>query len=865
MSIISKNIENLKPNKEYIVTVRAKNNDINVLSGYTDSVRFRTPTDSTIPNAPSNLALAASFLNVLFKYTDSVDEDTAKYEYELYKQAQIEVVGGLNSIISGQTPHRTGFVQTNVFVVSVDDNSMTTSTSSVTNPVKYYGRVRSIDSAGNIGSWTNIVGSGDTPLIDEQFIGSLTAGKITAGTIGAHEIILTQPGTLTSIEAPNNKAILRSSDYNGAYNNLTNTWSAGSTGWIISGDGRAEFNNATIRGTLQFIDGSAPGSIFYGATQPSIPNPFTAKLISAISGDGTSVTYTTAVAHGLSVGKIVSLNHVIPSQYNLKNQYVTAVSTSDPYTFTVTSSATGTFDPIYSIGAEVVAGQIPEFSIWYNSTSGDNKSYIYSSSAWNQSLANVSNLNPQNQTQTGLIAGTTITGGGITLTTGGNIKGGQTAYDTGTGFFLGYSGTTHKFSIGNSAGNKLTWDGATLTIKGTLQFTDGTTPGRFSNGDALTGGSIAGLTISSTKIYFGTGTFNNANTAFYVDNSGQFSLKDKLSWTGNTLSISGAISASTISGTTISGASITGSTLKTAATGDRVEINSNDIYLYNTATSTTSIKFDGAVNAFGVIQSLNSGIQIKGSGSTTYTIGAAAGYSEYTWDGSVGRMLALTRVSGFTLLSLNGSMNVTAVTATENLNASQVQLSGSVAGYYQYDRTNQSNNWATYVLDDYYRIFKGGDLFQINSSGYWYVFNLQENAEGSSLRYQPGGQITRAGSKRSLKNDINYDISGLSIINKLKPASFTWKKTEMESEEVGKIKALHKNYGFIAEDIAEADSAIAVLEPVINQSMTKEQKEEAFKDIDSWVPSYYSETGILALAIKSIQELSERLELLENK
>ena len=78
MSIVSKNIENLKPNKEYIVTVRAKNNDINVLSGYTDSVRFRTPTDSTIPNAPSNLVLAASFLNVLFKYTDSVDEDAGR-------------------------------------------------------------------------------------------------------------------------------------------------------------------------------------------------------------------------------------------------------------------------------------------------------------------------------------------------------------------------------------------------------------------------------------------------------------------------------------------------------------------------------------------------------------------------------------------------------------------------------------------------------------------------------------------------------------------------------------------------------------------------------------------------------------------
>ena len=51
-------------------------------------------------------------------------------------------------------------------------------------------------------------------------------------------------------------------------------------------------------------------------------------------------------------------------------------------------------------------------------------------------LGNVSNLTPQNQAQTGLIAGTTITGGGITLSGGGNIKGGQTDFNTGTGFFL---------------------------------------------------------------------------------------------------------------------------------------------------------------------------------------------------------------------------------------------------------------------------------------------------------------------------------------------------------------------------------------------------------------------------------------------
>ena len=85
-------------------------------------------------------------------------------------------------------------------------------------------------------------------------------------------------------------------------------------------------------------------------------------------------------------------------------------------------------------------------------------------------LGNVSNLSPQNQAQTGLIAGTTITGGGITLSGGGNIKGGQTDFNTGTGFFLGYSGTDYKFSIGNASTKGITWDGNALSIGGDVSI-----------------------------------------------------------------------------------------------------------------------------------------------------------------------------------------------------------------------------------------------------------------------------------------------------------------------------------------------------------------------------------------------------------
>jgi hypothetical protein len=58
----------------------------------------------------------------------------------------------------------------------------------------------------------------------------------------------------------------------------------------------------------------------------------------------------------------------------------------------------------------------------------------------------------------------------LTINTLGNIKGGQTAYNTGTGFFLGYSSTAYKFSIGSST-KSLLWDGSTLAVKGDITAT----------------------------------------------------------------------------------------------------------------------------------------------------------------------------------------------------------------------------------------------------------------------------------------------------------------------------------------------------------------------------------------------------------
>jgi len=74
-------------------------------------------------------------------------------------------------------------------------------------------------------------------------------------------------------------------------------------------------------------------------------------------------------------------------------------------------------------------------------------------------------------TQTSLIAGTTITGGGITLSGGGAINAGKlTAASTTKGFWLGWDGVAnYDFHIGD-ANNYLRWDGSanSLSIRGSL-------------------------------------------------------------------------------------------------------------------------------------------------------------------------------------------------------------------------------------------------------------------------------------------------------------------------------------------------------------------------------------------------------------
>jgi len=193
-----------------------------VLSEFTETIRFTAPGDSTIPGALQNLEMFASFQNVLFVFDNGTDLDLATYEYELYEEDDIVNPNTPPyALQSGATALSTGAGNSSVFAVPVEGSYIDVENDNIVVQKNFFGKVRAKDTSGNPGAWTSIVKTDpSTPLIDSQYIVSLTADKIKAGEIEAAEIVLGG--------ANPSQTIIKS---------LTYDTSSGIQGWFIRGDG----------------------------------------------------------------------------------------------------------------------------------------------------------------------------------------------------------------------------------------------------------------------------------------------------------------------------------------------------------------------------------------------------------------------------------------------------------------------------------------------------------------------------------------------------------------------------------------------------------------------------------------------------
>ena len=125
-----------------------------------------------------------------------------------------------------------------------------------------------------------------------------------------------------------------------------------------------------------------------------------------------------------------------------------------------------------------------------------------------------------------------------------------------------------------------------------------------------TSGKIGGVNIAASKVYVGTGTVNNSNTGFYLDSSGNFSLKDKLYWNGTSLVINGA-------GTFTGDVSI--------GSGDSIfKADSNGIYLGDA----TFADAEFSVTPAGLLKSTSGTIAGWNINPATFNTGSGSSYME---------------------------------------------------------------------------------------------------------------------------------------------------------------------------------------------------------------------------------------------
>lgn len=734
MAIIKKKIENLKPGRDYLISVRTKNPDLNVYSESSNSILVSIPKDTTIPDAISSLALYASFQNVMFVFNFSNDLDIDKYEYELY-----------NNQAGTGTPTSAGFNAANVFTVAVPNS---TSINGVTVAKSYWGRVRSVDTTGNLGPWTVLVQTDQsTPLINNQYISDLTASKITAGTIGAHTITLA--GT---------NSILKSNNYAAA------TANTGGAGWKISGDGKVVFNDASIRSSLDI-----------GEDQ----------------------------------------------------------GTSDATSFHVDANG----------------------NMW----SGANSS-SFSTAPFK--VNNTGNVTADSLTLTGLTE----------MATGSKIFLGAGNYNNiDTGFYVDSSSN---FSLGN----KLTWDGTDLTVQGTLKLSDGSD---VLNADDVNDileeavyvdGFIGGLTISGTKMYYGTGTFSNQNTAFYVAKnitSGQadFSLGNKLTWDGATLNITGNI--------VITGGSTLNLINDAQSDADNAQADADNAQATASSAGTTAqnayntanTKITAGYAAFDINNNATtiSGDKIKTGQISSNNPGVSwinlddgrfsFGNGKIHWDGST--------------LSVSGDISGCSGTFSGNLSSAYID-GGTVHGATIRGGSILVDGGGDIKCDT--GTLRVGTNRGLQSDGTFATTTSTTTCRVHSFGSYGSEVFREPASRRELKENIK-DISGATaILKKLRPRIFNWKIDAHDpvdpttgapwTDDAKAINEFNKAFGFIAEEVAEDYPALALYS---SPRHLPSEDPQSFFDIASWIPAMWKDMDMIPLLVKAVQELSAKVEELESR
>ena len=489
-----------------------------------------------------------------------------------------------------------------------------------------------------------------------------------------------------------------------------------------------------------------------------------------------------------------------------------------------------------------------------------------STTAANVGLGNVSNLTPQNQAQTGLISGTTITGGGITLSGGGNIKGGQTDYNTGTGFFLGYHSSAYKFSIGNASTKGITWDGSTLSI----------------GGDVNIGASLASTVVSSiTNINSTTSSLNSSVSSI---NSTTSSINSSISQintaTGSIVPASqilnhiGGSSITTITGAKVTTGQIKSGTHTGTADGSAFSTAGMSIDLDGGGISAKNFRITGAGAAFF-------------SGSVTAGTGTIGGWviGNTFLSSSNGKIIFNSSTPE---ISYTGAPNANFKLSTGYINdiASNSETLKNTTymgdgGMIFLGERDGSDNLKNYMRFDNYSgysraIFYDDGTSAINYDDEIVWINKVTDSNSAALRVDGGGivissvslganagYVLQGGGDATFSGDVTANTSDgrlkTNIVNIDSPL-----------EKISKINGVYFNWNELAKELTDKDTEkreVGFIAQEVQSVMPEIIKPAAFdvklKSGENYLTIQYEK--IVPLLVECIKELKKEIDELKNK
>jgi hypothetical protein len=328
----------------------------------------------------------------------------------------------------------------------------------------------------------------------------------------------------------------------------------------------------------------------------------------------------------------------------------------------------------------------------------------------------------------------------------------------------------------------------------------------------------------------------------------------------------------------LNGSSNTGITVRGTANGDDL-----------TSSMTSSVIYAGLYHESATNFWAGSGYGIKGRGTYTYLGGDSDSISTGTMrvvnatalynDPSTTNTNKLVCITSSGTLQVYGGVANTYATSGHSHSYSDITskpslmpLGGATVSSFSL-QTSQADE-ATGIMFESQRS-GGGIALSTRANGFVSCSQFPGLATGGSAVLRLDGFLYFRSSTRAIKENIEYfdetpSIAATNILKKLRPVKFTVKRNERDTDYTYALRQLSVEAGFIIEDIEEVQDQIDV--SLLSYEATDPGKfdlvdrtpfslEEDFEDIK---PTMYKENAIMSIAVRAIQELTARVEELEN-